>query len=103
MPAKKKHNKGKGTFKSKQRRPERKVQEPAISRTKTAGIAVQAPPVAVTPVAAATAAVAPKQAPGPRAMPAKFNYLNITKELRSIAILFVIVLVLMVAVALLFR
>jgi hypothetical protein len=94
MPAKKKHNKGKGTFQGKQRRLERR------SQAKPDGVTIQAASVIAAPAAAAAA---PRQAPGPRVMPAKFNYPNIVKELRSIAILFAAVLVVMVAMALLLR
>jgi len=100
MPAKKKHSKGKGTFKSKQRQPERRVQAPIISQAKPAGVAVQATSAAVASV---TQAATPKPPQAPRTMPAKFVSLNIARELRSIAILFAVVLVVMIAVALLFR
>ena len=102
MPANKKRNKGRGSFRSKQRRLERRGQEPAINESRTINAAGRTTPAAAAPAPVAPAAV-PRPAPGPRIAPVKFNYPDIVGEIRSIAILFVVVLVMLVTLSLLLR
>ena len=96
MPAKKKHSKG--SFQSKQRRLERRG--PAIVQARPP--AEDAAPSAASAAPVMQAAV-PKQAPGVRAVPAKFNYPNVLSEIRNIGILFAVVMVILVTLSLLLR
>jgi hypothetical protein len=98
MPAKKKHTKGKGSFQGNQRRPEQRAQQPTTGQAQQAGKTGQA-----APATAAMAFAPAAQRPAPRAVPAKFKELNISSEIRSIGILFVVVLAIMVTLSLLLR
>ena len=95
MSGRAKRNRGKGSFQSKKKRSERRSQQVADTRW-------QAVPQKDKPVTATAEAVA--VAPGaPKIVSATFNYPNILFELRSVLILFGVILATMITVALIIR